>query len=173
MRKLRFFGAVAVVALLVATFAALSLLPNSVSAGKPEKPKPCSVTKGEVHYHGRNVHGTDGDDEINCSGYDKGGKGLHIYGHGGDDKLIGSSGDDHLIGGDGNDTLYGGPGDDGLHGGADDDMLNGGAGDGDLCEGGPGDQDKFIDVNGFDVVGDGNNDEKAAAADCETFNTVP
>ena len=134
MRKLRFFGAVAVVALLVGTFAALSLLPDSVSAGKPG-PK-CKIGEndsgekvGAIHYHGRNVHGTDGPDIIDCSGYDKGSKGLHIYGHGGNDKLIGSSGDDHLIGGDGNDELYGGPGDDGLHGGpGDEDVCSGGYG---------------------------------------------
>ncbi len=80
MRKLRFFGAVAVVAVLVATFASLSLLPNSASAGKPEKTKPCSVEtdgEGEVHYHGRNVHGTEYRDIIDCTGY---GKQLHIYG---------------------------------------------------------------------------------------------
>ncbi len=117
MRQLRFFGAVAVLALLVATFAALSLLPNSVSAGKPDKPDICLVTKGDVHYHGRNVHGTDSGDVINCEGYDKGRKGLHIYGHGDDDILIGSQFDDHLIGGDGDDILWGGFGKDGLHGG--------------------------------------------------------
>ncbi len=172
MRKLRFFGAVAVVAVLVGTFAALSLLPDSVSAGKPVKTKPCVVTLGDVHYHGRNVHGTDGPDIIDCSGYDKGGKGLHIYGHGGDDKLIGSPGDDHLIGGDGDDELYGGDGDDGLHGGYGDDMLSGGLGD-DLCEGGPEvNGDSFIDDSGNPVDGVDIDDE-AALADCQTFNTVP
>ncbi len=113
MRKLRFFGAVAIVAVLVATFAALSLLPNTVSAGKPADKCKIIDGVGAIHYHGRNVHGTEYDDVIDCSGY---GKQLHIYGHGGDDKLTGGSGNDHLIGGDGNDTLYGGPGDDGLHG---------------------------------------------------------
>ncbi len=163
MRQLRFFGAVAVLALLVGTFAALSLLPNSVSAGKPDKPAICDVEtdgEGEVHYHGRNVHGTDGPDIIDCSGYDKGSKGLHIYGHGGNDTLIGSPGDDHLIGGDGDDTLYGGEGNDGLHGGYGKDMLSGGAGDGDLCEGGPGIEDSFIGVD-------------ADAAGCETYNGIP
>ena len=171
MRKLRFFGAVAVLALLVGTFAALSLLPNSVSAGKPA-PKCDDVNNTGVHYHGRNVHGTDGPDIIDCSGYDKGGKGLHIYGHGGDDKLIGSPGDDHLIGGDGDDELYGGEGDDGLHGGYGEDGLHGGYGDDDLCEGGPGDQDKFIDDKGNPVAGVDLDDE-ADLAGCETFNTVP
>ena len=169
MRKLRFFGAVAVLALLVGTFAALSLLPNSVSAGKPTY---CiDASSPGVHVHGRNVHGTDDNDTIDCSDYDKGGKGLQLYGHGGNDTLIGSSGDDHLIGGDGDDTLKGGPGDDGLHGGYGKDMLNGGAGD-DLCEGGPGDQDKFIDGDGEPVDGDGIDDE-ADLAGCETFNTIP
>ena len=173
MRKLRFFGAVAVLAVLVATFAALSLLPNSASAkGKPVDK--CEDVNGTgVHYHGRNVHGTEFDDEIDCTGYDKGSKGLHIYGHGGNDTLIGSPGDDHLIGGDGDDKLFGGDGDDGLHGGYGKDGLHGGDGDDDLCEGGPGDQDKFIDVNGEPVGGDGTNDEKAALAGCETFNTIP
>lgn len=141
MRKLRFFGAVAVLAVLVATFAAVSLLPNTVSAGKPVKPKPCSVEQGSVHYHGRNVHGTDEIDIIDCRGYDKQ---LHIYGYGGNDIIYGGSGNDHLIGGAGNDTLYGGEGNDGLHGGYGKDMLNGGEGD-DLCEGGPGIEDSFID----------------------------
>ena len=135
MRQLRIIGAVAVVAVLVATFAALSLLPDSVSAKKT-----FNFCSGADHYHGINVHGTDGDDVINCSGSDKG---LHIYGLGGNDTLTGGSGDDHLIGGDGNDTLDGGPGDEGLHGGYGNDMLSGGAGD-DLCEGGPG-EDEFID----------------------------
>jgi len=158
---------VAVLALLVATFAALSLLPDSVSAGKPA-PKSDDVNNTGVHYHGRNVHGTDGPDIIDCSGYDKGSKGLHIYGHGGNDTLIGSPGDDHLIGGDGDDKLFGGDGDDGLHGVYGKDGLHGGGGDGDgdLCEGGPGDQDKFINIDG--TVAD---DEEAAG--CETFNTIP
>ncbi len=160
MRKLRFFGAVAVLALLVGTFAALSLLPDSVSAGKP--PDKCKIIDetGDVHYHGRNVHGTDGPDIIDCSGYDKGGKGLHIYGHGGDDKLTGGAGNDHLIGGDGNDTLYGGEGKDGLHGGYGDDMPNGGDGD-DLCEGGP------------EEIGDSFIGGDAIAASCETYNGIP
>ena len=116
MRKLRIIRAVAVLALLVGTFAALSLLPNSVSAGKPDAKCETGDESG-VHYHGRNVHGTDFGDVINCNGYDKGRKGLHIYGHGGPDMLTGSPGDDHLIGGDGDDLLIGGPGKDGLHGG--------------------------------------------------------
>ena len=100
--------------IILLAFAALSLLPNSVSAGKPAE----KCEGSGVHYHGRNVHGTDKGDEINCDVYVKGGnKGLHIYGHGGGDTLIGSPGDDHLIGGDGDDTLIGGEGKDGLHGG--------------------------------------------------------
>ena len=101
--------------IILLAFAALSLLPNSVSAGKPAEK--CVEVYGGVHYHGRNVHGTDEGDEINCDKFEKGSKGLHIYGHGGDDRLIGSPGDDHLIGGDGDDTLIGGEGKDGLHGG--------------------------------------------------------
>jgi Ca2+-binding RTX toxin-like protein len=63
--------------------------------------------------------------------------GVNVFGHAGDDTLVGGSGRDELDGGDGNDTITGGGGDDGLQGGTGNDTINGGDGS-DFLNGGAG-----------------------------------
>ena len=113
---------------------------------------------------GREVVGTDGDDTIDCFGYNlPGSKGVIVKAGDGNDLIVGSERDDQLFGGkgcdeisadEGNDLvdggqdndsdftcgggLFGGPGDDHVKGGPGDDDLSGGTGNDDL-EGGPGD----------------------------------
>ncbi|MGO6982523.1 hypothetical protein [Rhizobium leguminosarum] len=60
-----------------------------------------------------------------------------LYGHDGNDILVGGNGSDHLYGGLGKDILFGGTGHDFLNGEDDDDTLFGGAGD-DFLDGGSG-----------------------------------
>ena len=165
MRMLAVFGAAAVVAVLVATAAAMSLLSNSevALAGKPVVPacagiinadqdgkevKPCNPAVAMTVdcsgiAVGFSIEDGDGDDTINGGpGNDniKGDGDDIIDGGSGSDNISGGGGDDKLRGEEGNDTLNGGPGRDNLNGDDGDDDLNGNAGDDttDNCNGGGG-----------------------------------
>ncbi|MES9991035.1 MAG: calcium-binding protein [Candidatus Thiodiazotropha sp.] len=118
---------------------------------------------GDVEYVDDNIIGTDGDDEIDSDAGDD----LVIAGDGddlvhgglGNDELRGDAGDDWLYGDDGNDRLLGGEGMDRLFGGLGDDILRGGLGNGDVLNGGRGNDiyyfaagDGNITINNFDNV---------------------
>ncbi|WP_194136115.1 calcium-binding protein [Salipiger mangrovisoli] len=75
-----------------------------------------------------------------------------LLGGEGADNLRGNNGDDYLLGGSGNDTIYGNAGNDTVVGGDGDDKLNGGSGDNTL-EGGGG-SDKFVIIEGKNVITD-------------------
>ncbi|WP_159710486.1 calcium-binding protein [Geminicoccus flavidas] len=78
------------------------------------------------------------------------GRGLALFGFGGDDFVFGGIGNDYIQGNDGDDSLSGDAGHDRLLGGDGDDLLQGEAGD-DLLQGGAGD-DRLDGGDGIDTV---------------------
>ena len=72
-----------------------------------------------------------------------------VFGHAGNDTLIGGSGNDRIIGGTGNDTLSGNAGDDEIRGGADGTkIINGGSGN-----------DRLFGGSGLNTLRGGNGDD--------------
>jgi Ca2+-binding RTX toxin-like protein len=78
------------------------------------------------------------------------GRGLALFGFGGDDFIVGGTGNDYVQGNAGDDTLSGNAGGDRLLGGGGDDALFGEAGD-DLLQGGAGD-DRLDGGDGIDTA---------------------
>ncbi len=111
MRKLTIWAAVAAVAVLVATFAALSMLSSrQVALADIDDPLEAGVscTGDAAHIHGTKVTGTSVGEKIDCTGSTAD---LNIQGLGGNDTLTGGLGEDHNHGGPGMDTCNVGPGD--------------------------------------------------------------
>ncbi|WP_418024754.1 M10 family metallopeptidase C-terminal domain-containing protein [Paracoccus sp. TD-10] len=119
------------------------------------------------------VVGTAGNDTLSA-----GHNGSDVFGHAGDDLLLGGPGDDNLQGGPGNDTLegrdgndliYGGNGNDSLVGGAGADTLYGDAGH-DTLAGHAGDDQLF----GGDLLFGGNgNDSLVGGSGADTLRGEP
>ncbi|WP_181817361.1 calcium-binding protein [Paracoccus pantotrophus] len=122
------------------------------------------------------VVGTAGNDTLSA-----GHNGSDVFGHAGDDLLLGGPGDDNLQGGPGNDTLegrdgndliYGGNGNDSLVGGAGADTLYGDAGH-DTLAGHAGD-DRLFGGDGNDLLFGGNgNDSLVGGSGADTLRGEP
>ncbi|MBT0778280.1 calcium-binding protein [Paracoccus sp. pheM1] len=98
------------------------------------------------------VAGTAGNDTLNASR-----NGSDVFGHAGNDLLLGGPGDDNLQGGAGNDTLRAEAGADTLMGHEGNDLLFGGDGN-DSLVGGPGDDTLWGQVGNDLLYGDDGND---------------
>ncbi|RDD71910.1 calcium-binding protein [Paracoccus versutus] len=98
------------------------------------------------------VAGTAGNDTLNASR-----NGSDVFGHAGNDLLLGGPGDDNLQGGAGNDTLRAEAGADTLMGHEGNDLLFGGDGN-DSLVGGPGDDTLWGQVGNDLLYGDHGND---------------
>ncbi|MCJ1902721.1 MULTISPECIES: M10 family metallopeptidase C-terminal domain-containing protein [Paracoccus] len=98
------------------------------------------------------VAGTAGNDTLNASR-----NGSDVFGHAGNDLLLGGPGDDNLQGGAGNDTLRAEAGADTLIGHEGNDLLFGGDGN-DSLVGGPGDDTLWGQVGNDLLYGDDGND---------------
>lgn len=139
------------------------------------------------------IHGTENGETILGNGSTEGWDALAIdhdvlYGHGGDDTIIGGFGNDMLDGGDGNDSLYGGFGDDTLVGGDGRDSLYGGSGNDSLSDEGMsstlygedgndtltgGDGQQWLDGGAHDDVIDGGAGNDLIWGDSYDYGTMP
>jgi Ca2+-binding RTX toxin-like protein len=81
---------------------------------------------------------------------------VELYGHAGNDNLIGGAYSDYIGGGAGNDTLSGGAGSDTVDGGAGNDTVIGGDGDDFLFGGEDAGADHLTGGNGNDIIEGGN-----------------
>ncbi|HEX6342968.1 hypothetical protein [Umezawaea sp.] len=104
--------------------AGVIVLGGVAGAGSASAASPCVIGPG-VTQTDTTVHGSGGNDTIDCTGASPG---KTVYGYGGNDTVTGTSSADTIHGGDGNDTLTGGVGDDILNGGLGIDTLSGSAG---------------------------------------------
>ncbi len=108
------------------------------------------------------VYGHDGNDTlVGGSGNDRmrGGNGNdRMYGNGGNDFIVTDNGDDFASGGSGNDRMFGGSGRDRLYGDDNNDYISSGEDD-DFSDGGSGDDQLFGNLGNDSLYGGSGNDE--------------